>query len=56
MVDIPALSALIKEPGLCARSSHVAPEPTSNTSKSQEQLALTIYSVLHLFISATDGS
>lgn len=32
MVEIPALSALIKEPGLCARSSHAAPEHMSNTS------------------------
>lgn len=32
MVDIPTLSALIKEPGLCARSSQAVPKPASNTS------------------------
>lgn len=63
MVDIPTLSTLIKEPGLCARSSHAAPEPAPASgqarltgSKSWEQLTLATYSVLDLFISATDGS
>lgn len=32
MVDIPALNALIKERGLCARSSRAASESRSNAS------------------------
>lgn len=52
-MDIPALNALIKERGLCARSSHTAPEPRSNASlrmdtddqqQVREQLTLTIHS------------
>lgn len=65
MVNIPALNALIKERGLCARSSHAAPEPRSNISlgmgtadqqQVRELLALIIHSVLGLFISVPNRS